>query len=111
MNSLLKIKNKINRKKIQKDFKNEQNSRLKNSINNQNGQALIEYLILVALMAIATIGVVRSVNHVVNSKFIEIDYALRGVHKNIKEDPVNEALAKKRDFSNFLNGVASHEKK
>jgi len=35
----------------------------------QKGQGLIEYLILVALMGVATIGVIRILNQTVKSRF------------------------------------------
>ena len=54
-------------------------------IKNNKGQGLIEYLILVAFMAIACIGVVRSINQVVNARFTEVDWALRGKTKVIKK--------------------------
>ena len=77
---------------------------------NSKGQALIEYLILVALMAVASIGVIRSINHVVNSHFVEIDYALRGQKKVMKKDQVDQNLKNKRDLSNFMNGVGKNAK-
>ena len=80
-------------------------------LKSQKGQGLLEYLILVCLMAVACIGVIRSINHVVNSKFIEIDYALRGARKEMPKDSVDENLAKKRDLSNFLNGVGKRDEK
>lgn len=72
---------------------------------NQRGQGLIEYLILVAFMAIACIGVVRAINHTVNTKFQEVDYALRGTRKVIERENIDQNLSHKRDLSNFMNGV------
>ena len=56
-------------------------------------------------MAIACIGVVRAINHTVNTKFQEVDYALRGNKKVIKRDNIDLNLSKRRDLSNFMNGV------
>ena len=81
------------------------------NLNSQKGQGLVEYLILVCLMAVACIGVIRSINHVVNAKFTEIDYALRGVHKKVKKDSVDVSLSEKRDLSNFMKGAGRREKK
>ncbi|MCB9025982.1 MAG: Flp family type IVb pilin [Bdellovibrionaceae bacterium] len=74
-------------------------------LRNQRGQGLIEYLILVAFMAVACIGVVRAINHTVNSKFQEIDYALRGTKRSVERDDIDKNLSQKRDLSNFMNGV------
>ena len=81
-------------------------------LKNQRGQALIEYLILVALMAVAAIGIVRSLNQTVNAKFATITYALQGSKKRkATVDTVEEAHFKKRDLSNFMNGASSQRDK
>lgn len=80
-------------------------------LKNQRGQGLIEYLILVAFMAVACIGVVRAINHTVNSKFQEIDYALRGTKRSVERDDIDKNLSQKRDLSNFMNGVGKTREK
>lgn len=76
-------------------------------IRNRRGQSLIEYLILVALMAVATIGVVRSLGHVVQARFANAIYAIQGTKKTVRTESFDESLVKKRDLSNFVNGAAS----
>lgn len=78
-----------------------------NPLKNRRGQSLVEYLILVSLMAVATIGVVRSLNHVVNTRFANVIYALRGEQKRARTDSFDENLTKTRDLSDFMNGAAS----
>ncbi len=74
---------------------------------NQMGQTLVEYLILVALMAVASIGIVRSLNQTVNAKFATITYALQGSKKRkAPVDSVEEEHFKKKDLSNFMNGAS-----
>ena len=51
----------------------------------QRGQGLIEYLILVALMGVATIGVIRILNQTVKSRFASAIYALQGKSKKSKQ--------------------------
>ena len=80
-------------------------------IKNKKGQGLIEYLILVAFMAVACIGVVRAINHTVNTKFQEVDYALRGTKRSVDRDDIDLKLSKKRDLSNFMNGVGKTREK
>ena len=82
----------------------------KSNLNNQRGQGLIEYLIVVALIAVATIGVMRFVGQSVGSKFAEIGYALDGTKKEVAIEKPSESVLKKRDLSNFMNGVGSNEK-
>lgn len=74
-------------------------------LKNQKGQGLIEYLILVAFMAIACIGVIRALNHTINTKYQEIDFALRGTEKHIERERVNHTLSKKRSLSDFIRGA------
>jgi pilus assembly protein Flp/PilA len=71
---------------------------------NQKGQGLIEYLILVALMGVATIAIVRVMGQTVSARFTTITYALQGEKKSIKP-PIDESVYKKKDLGNFFDGV------
>lgn len=73
------------------------------------GQGLIEYLILVALMSIATISVIRVLNQNVRAKFTNVIYGLQSSPQRAKTESVTEDLYKKKDFRNFLNGSSSSE--
>jgi pilus assembly protein Flp/PilA len=73
---------------------------------NKKGQGLIEYLILVALMAVATIGVVRALNYAVQTRFANTIYAIHGSKKRVKTESFDESSIKKRDLSDFMNGAA-----
>ena len=74
-------------------------------LKNQKGQGLIEYLVLVAFMVVACIGVIRGINHTINTKYQEIDFALRGTEKHIERERVNHTLSKKRSLSDFIRGA------
>ncbi len=74
---------------------------------NQRGQGLIEYLIIVALMAVATIGVVRLLGHSVSVQLANVTNAIQGKEKGkIQADSIEERHYKKKDLSNFLNGAS-----
>ncbi len=73
---------------------------------NQKGQGLIEYLIIVALMAVATIGVVRALSYAVQTRFANTIYAIHGVNKRVKTDSFDEKSIRKKDLSDFMNGAA-----
>jgi len=73
------------------------------SIRNQRGQGLIEYLIIVALMGVATIAIVRVMGEVVSKRFAGISAALQGDRLNEKAT-INDSAFKKRDLGNFLSG-------
>ncbi len=77
----------------------------------QRGQGLIEYLILVALMGVATIGVIRVLNQTVKSRFASAIFALQGKSKKVKTESVKEQDYIKSDLSNFMNGAGSKGKK
>jgi Flp pilus assembly pilin Flp len=79
-------------------------------IDNQRGQGLVEYLIIVALIAVGTIGVVRVLGQSINSRFATISYALQGEKRTPSVDEIPEAHLKKRDLGNFMNGVGSRER-
>lgn len=76
-------------------------------IRNARGQGLIEYLVIVALVAVATIGVVRVLGQAVNSRFATITYALQGKKAKPTVDTIPEEHLKKRDLGNFMDGVGS----
>lgn len=78
-------------------------------IKNEKGQGLIEYLIIVALMAVATIGIMRSLNQTLQSRFANVIYALQGSTKRAKTDTLSEKDFSKKDLSDFMNGAASRE--
>jgi pilus assembly protein Flp/PilA len=69
-----------------------------------SGQGLIEYLIIVALMAVATIGVVRIMGQTVSAKFATITYALQGKSKSVKAESVDASSYKKKDLGDFFKG-------
>ena len=77
---------------------------------NKKGQGLIEYLILVALMGVATIGIIRVLNQTIKSRFASAVYALQGKSKKVKTESVKQSDYKKSDLSNFMNGAGSKEK-
>lgn len=76
---------------------------------NQRGQGLVEYLILVALMAVASIGIVRVLNQTVSAKLASATLALQGKKKSITAETVTEGLYEKKDLSDFINGVGSSD--
>jgi Flp pilus assembly pilin Flp len=80
------------------------------TLKNQRGQGLIEYLIVVALIAVATIGVMRVVGQAVGTRFATISDALQGNRKEHKVDAIDEKLLKRRDLGDFMNGVGAGER-
>ncbi|HVK62511.1 MAG TPA: hypothetical protein VM432_13215 [Bdellovibrionales bacterium] len=76
------------------------------TLRNQKGQGLIEYLIIVALMGVATMAIVRVMSQSVSARFTEISYVLKGDKKKVQTGPIDESLYKKKDLGDFLDGSA-----
>ncbi len=77
----------------------------------RRGQSLIEYMILVALMGVATLGMVRQLNHVVQGQIGNVINSLIGgsapklQFERVKQEDVN-----KKDLSNFMNGSGTRDR-
>ena len=78
---------------------------------NSKGQGLIEYLILVALMGVATIAIIRTLNQTVKSRFANSIYALQGRNQKAKTHNLRKEEYQRSDLSNFMTGSASTDKK
>ena len=78
---------------------------IENPVRNQRGQGLIEYLVIVALMGVATISIVRIMGQTVASKFAGVSNALSGRQEKPPEIEVSKSAYQKRDLGNFMEGV------
>ena len=78
---------------------------------NQKGQGMIEYIILVALMAVGTIGMVRVLGEGVNVKFSSITAALQGESPVRRKVEIPQKWQERRDLKDFLNGTTSSKNK
>lgn len=75
-------------------------------LKNQRGQGLIEYLIIVALIAVGTMAIMRTVGQSVNVKFAKIAEALGAdVQGEIKTATVTETQSNKKDMKDFMQGA------
>ena len=74
-------------------------------IRNQKGQSLVEYLIIVALVAVGTLSVMRVVGQSVQVKFAKIAESLGAeVQGSISNAKVTETNYKKKDLRDFMQG-------
>lgn len=78
-------------------------------LRNNSGQSLIEYLILVALMAVATIGIVRVMGQTVSAKFATITHALQGRTKSVRTERIDDVHHKNKDLGDFFHGSATKD--
>lgn len=80
-------------------------------LKNQRGQSLVEYVILVALVGVASMGLVRILQNTVNVNMGRVINALQDVDgQKPNYEKVNDEDLKKRGFSDFMNGAASRKK-
>lgn len=77
----------------------------KSRLQNERGQGLIEYLIIVALIAVATIGAMRVIGKNVNAKLADVNEAIRGNYMQHETEKVDQSQLQKRDLGNFMTGV------
>lgn len=80
-------------------------SKFQNKLKNNSGQGMIEYMILVALIAAGTIGVIKVVGQNVGKQYENINRAL-GAKKTeqLQLDNANDNLLRRKDLSNFMDG-------
>lgn len=76
----------------------------------QKGQSLIEYLILVALMAIASIGIVKVLGQNLQGQFARIAHALKGEDRKPRLQRINKSHYEQKDLSDFFEGAANEDK-
>lgn len=87
-------------------------TKLLKKISNQKGQGLIEYLIIVAIVAVGSIAVIKVVGANIDVQFANVAQALGGTDSKKKEAlAVTEGLYKKRDFSNFFEDSVNSSSK
>lgn len=71
---------------------------------NRKGQGLIEYLVIVALMAIAAMSIMRVLSQTVQAKFANITQVMQGkTGAKIQTEAVQQKHFKKRDMGDFFN--------
>ncbi|MBK9292933.1 MAG: Flp family type IVb pilin [Oligoflexia bacterium] len=69
---------------------------------NEKGQSLVEYLIIVSLVAVGSIFIIRSLGETVQVRFANITNALQGKETNIQPAEVKADFFKKRELHNFF---------
>ncbi|MBX2987568.1 MAG: hypothetical protein KF802_06700 [Bdellovibrionaceae bacterium] len=80
-------------------------------LQNRRGQGLIEYLVIVALVAVSSIVVMRAVGGSVNQQFSKVAKALGAkVEGDLRPHSISENMYKKKDLTNFLQGALEADK-
>lgn len=82
-------------------------------LKNKKGQGLIEYMVILALMAVSTMGIIRVLSHTTGARLANITQSLQGGKASVKVsfDRLEENDFKKKDMSNFFQGSRSRKDK
>ena len=79
-------------------------------VKNRNGQGLIEYLIIVGIVAIGSISIISILGGNINRKMANINAGLiGGTQTEKKGEAIKEKALRNRDLGNFLNGAVEHK--
>ena len=73
-------------------------------MNTHKGQGMIEYIILVSVIAVVSLGIVKILGNTITKKLTQITYALQGKSeeaKTIKDPQIREKHWKQRDMDDF----------
>jgi len=83
----------------------------KSKAKKQKGQSLTEYLILVALVAISSIGIVKLLGQTVSVQFSNITNSLQGREvREIKANEVRDTLHSEKDLSDFMKNSTNRKR-
>lgn len=75
-------------------------------LKSKKGQGLIEYLILVAILAVGTIGVVKIVGQNIRIQYANINRGLGAQQTNqLKAKEISDSQINQKDLTNFLEGA------
>ncbi len=77
-------------------------------LKNKKGQSLIEYLVIVAIVAVGTMSIIRVVGKNVSVQFANVAKALgSGDDSQLKAEKIDAKMYRKKDLGNFLDGATS----
>ena len=83
----------------------------KSHLKNNKGQGLVEYLIIVAIVAVGSIAVIKTVGGNINVQFANIAQALGGNgSQEISAHKVSETMYRKKDLGSFFEGSVNASK-
>lgn len=85
---------------------------LRKSATSKKGQALSEYLILVALIGVGSIAVVQVLSHNLKTRLAMVSENLRGEHKaHFDGKKIEQKHYRIRDLGDFNEGIQDNEDK
>ncbi len=78
---------------------------------NKRGQSLVEYMVIVALMAISTMGIMRILSQTTSGKLARITQSLQGgkADLSVEFERIDKNDIKKKDMADFFQGSRSQK--
>lgn len=78
---------------------------------NEKGQGMIEYLIIVALIAISSMAIMRVMSQSVRVRFANVTSAIQGTRRsNLRVEAIEDRHVDKSDMSDFFHGAVSNDR-
>lgn len=85
---------------------------MKTLITNKKGQGMIEYLVIVAIIAVGSMSVIKLVGANLNVQFARVGQALGGsATKSIRAHQVTDHMTAKKDLSTFFEDSVNDDNK
>lgn len=78
-------------------------------LKNKRGQGLVEYMVIVAFMAVATMSAVRLLSHTTAGKLTQITRSLQGAKGEVEFERIDKKHYRKKDMSDFFQGSNNHK--
>jgi len=76
---------------------------------NQSGQGMIEYIMLVALISVAALGIISILGHTISSKLSQVTIALQGRKSRVDVKDVEEKHWRQRSMNDFFKSQGRDE--
>ncbi len=90
---------------------NSNSKNLKSKVLNQRGQGLIEYIIIVSLVAVGSMALLQVLQQSLKYQFSNVAQALGAkVDHKTKAPEVNKSMLDKKDMNHFMQDVMSADK-
>lgn len=82
-------------------------------LKNNKGQSLVEYMVIVALMAVSSMGIMRVLSQTTSGKLAKITQSLQGgkAHIDVEFEKIDKSDIRKKDMGNFFRGTRSNRDK
>ena len=75
---------------------------------NNKGQGLIEYLIIVAIVAVGSIAIIKTVGANLNFQFANVAEGLGATRTgSVRRPRITDSMVQKRDMGSFLEGAVN----